>query len=296
MLGVVNLDKPVGPTSHDMVALVRRLAGERRVGHAGTLDPLASGALPILVGAATRLSEELSAAPKRYAATIRLGARSETDDAQGPITPVAAPLPEPSAIEAALDAFRGTFEQRPPAFSARKVAGRVAYHAARAGKPLDLPPRRVSVESLDMVAVRSVAGGIEVDVDIRCGSGTYIRAIARDLGERLGCGGYLAALRRTEAAGLRVEDGISPDALRNLATAGRLAAALIPIEAVLSLERVDLDAVDGRRFASGLPVVVRTPGEGRRGVFADGELLGVGELRDAILRPVKVLAAPAASR
>src|SRR5687768_11630308 len=149
MLGVVNLDKPVGPTSHDMVGLMRRLTGTRRVGHAGTLDPLASGVLPILVGAATRFSAELSGGRKRYDAVIRLGARSATDDAQGPIEPGGASIPDEEEVRAALAGFVGTFEQRPPAFSARKQGGRTAHRAARSGAPIDLPPRPVTIESID---------------------------------------------------------------------------------------------------------------------------------------------------
>src|SRR5687768_6644669 len=129
MLGVVNLDKPVGPTSHDMVGLLRRLTGTRRIGHAGTLDPLASGVLPILVGPATRFSEELTGGRKRYEAVIRLGERSATDDAEGPITTVEVGVPDDATIATALESFVGTFEQRPPAFSARKQAGRTAYRA-----------------------------------------------------------------------------------------------------------------------------------------------------------------------
>ena len=140
MLGVVNLDKPVGPTSHDMVDLVRRLSGMRRIGHAGTLDPLASGVLPILVGAATRFSDDLTGGPKRYEAVIRLGIRSATDDAQGPLEAVGAP-PDPATAAEALSTFVGTFEQRPPAFSARKTDGVVAHRAARAGRPVESPAR-----------------------------------------------------------------------------------------------------------------------------------------------------------
>ena len=132
MLGVVNLDKPVGPTSHDMVGLLRRLTGMRRIGHAGTLDPLASGVLPILVGSATRFSEELSGGAKRYTAVVRLGQRSATDDAEGPISPDSGPLPDDERLEAALSSFVGAFEQVPPAFSARKRDGMTAYRAARA--------------------------------------------------------------------------------------------------------------------------------------------------------------------
>src|SRR5688500_18760476 len=133
MLGVVNLDKPVGPTSHDMVGLLRRLTGTRRIGHAGTLDPLASGVLPILVGPATRFSEELTGGRKRYEAVIRLGARRATADAAGPIEPSDAAMPSDDAARDALAGFVGTFEQRPPIFSARKHGGRIAHRAARAG-------------------------------------------------------------------------------------------------------------------------------------------------------------------
>src|SRR5579859_956098 len=220
MLGVVNLDKPVGPTSHDMVALMRRLTGTRRIGHAGTLDPLASGVLPILVGAATRFSEELTAGRKRYEAVIRLGWRSATDDAEGPIEPGSAP-PGAEVAVAALSDFIGTFAQRPPAFSARKIGGRTAHRAARAGTPVDLPARTVTVESLDLLAVEGGPEWLDLRVDLRCGPGTYVRSIARDLGDALGCGGYLAALRRTEAAGLRADDGLRPDRRAAVAATAR---------------------------------------------------------------------------
>ena len=141
MLGVVNLDKPVGPTSHDMVGMMRRLSGTRRIGHAGTLDPLASGVLPILVGGATRFSAELTGGSKRYDAVIRLGARSATDDAEGPIVAIDAPLPDEATAREALASFVGTFDQLPPTFSARKVGGRTAHRAARAGDPIAVPPR-----------------------------------------------------------------------------------------------------------------------------------------------------------
>ena len=151
MMGVINLDKPVGPTSHDMVGLIRRLTRMRRIGHAGTLDPLASGVLPILIGPATRFSEELTGGHKRYEATIRLGWRSATDDGEGPLERGAPPLPAPEAARDALEAFVGPQDQRPPAFSARKVGGQTAYRVARAGAQLDLPTRRVLIERIDLL-------------------------------------------------------------------------------------------------------------------------------------------------
>lgn len=292
MLGVINLDKPVGPTSHDMVGLLRRLTGTRRIGHAGTLDPLASGVLPVLVGAATRFSEELTGGRKRYTAVIRLGMRSATDDGEGPIETVPCQLPDRATVATALQAFVGTFEQRPPAFSARKQGGRVAHRAARAGQPLDVAPRQVTVDALELTDTHAGDGWLDVTVDVRCGPGTYIRALARDLGERLGCGGYLAALRRTEAAGLRVDDAITPAALEALAGDGRLNEALLPVAALLPLPQLVLGEGDADRFTHGSSVVLHgpLPQDGRQAVLHRDELLGVGRLRAGILHPEKVIA------
>lgn len=292
MLGVVNLDKPVGPTSHDMVALMRRLTGTRRIGHAGTLDPLASGVLPILVGAATRFSEELTGGQKRYEAVIRLGWRSETDDGQGPIEPGRAP-PDTDVAVAALAGFIGTFAQRPPAFSARKIGGQTAHRAARAGTPVDLPSRMVTVENLDLLAAERGPEWLDLRVDLRCGPGTYVRSIARDLGERLGCGGYLAELRRTQAAGLRVVDALPPERLEELASAGQLASALLPIGELLPLPRLEIDEVAGNRFRHGAVVRIEaaTSVVGRHAVLVDGQLVGVGTLEAGLLQPDKVIEA-----
>jgi len=290
MLGVVNLDKPVGPTSHDMVGLLRRLTGTRRIGHAGTLDPLASGVLPILVGAATRFSQELTGGRKRYEAVIRLGERSATDDAEGPITAVAAPLPDDAAVAATLQGFVGELDQRPPAFSARKQAGRTAYRAARAGEPMELPPPRVTIESIDLLGIERAGSGIDVRIDLRCGAGTYVRSIARDLGEALGTGGYLRALRRTEAAGLRAADAITPERLEDLAGGGRLAEAILPVGDLLPLPAVTLAADSAWRFVHGSAQPVAGGQGGPVKVFDDsGALIGVGSVNGGLLQPEKVL-------
>jgi tRNA pseudouridine55 synthase len=294
MLGVVNLDKPVGPTSHDMVDLVRRLTGMRRIGHAGTLDPLASGALPILVGGATRFSDDLTGGAKRYEAVLRLGIRSATDDGQGPFEAVGPP-PDLPTVSAALASFVGTFEQRPPAFSARKTGGVIAHRAARAGSPVEAPPRSVTVEAIDLLASERGDGWLDLRCDIRCGPGTYIRSIARDLGDRLGCGGHLHALRRTEAAGLRVGDAVTPSRLEELAAEGRLAEAILPVGPLLHLPELRLDADAANRFVHGSAVQMpATAGAGRHAVFGNGELLGIGILRDGLLEPRTVIEAGAA--
>jgi len=289
-MGVVNLDKPVGPTSHDMVGLLRRLTGMRRIGHAGTLDPLASGVLPVLVGAATRFSEELTGGGKRYEATIRLGWRSATDDGEGPIER-GGPLPEMDAVPAALAHFVGEQEQRPPTFSARKLGGRTAHRAARAGEALDLPPRRVTIERIDLLAAETGDDRLDIRIDLRCGPGTYVRALARDLGERLGSGGYLAALRRTEASGLTADDSVRPERLEALAGAGTLEEALIPVGRLLPLPHASLADDDAERFIHGSVVRLdeETSGSGRRAVFAGDRLLGIGVVTAGMLQPDKVV-------
>ena len=301
MLGVVNLDKPVGPTSHDMVGLLRRLTGSRRIGHAGTLDPLASGVLPILVGGATRFSEELTGGPKRYDAVIRLGATSATDDGEGPIVPGAAPIPDEQAIRTALETFVGTFDQLPPAYSARKLGGRTAHRAARSGQTLALAPRRVTVHALELHSITLDQATADVAVDLRCGQGTYVRSIARDLGLQLGCGGYLFALRRTEAAGLHVADALSPDRLEALREEDRLADALLPVADLLPLPRVHLTEADAVRFRNGSRIALAGAtdaggADGRRVVLDSADrLLGVGSVLAGQLRPEKVLASTGAA-
>ena len=291
MLGVVNLDKPVGPTSHDMVGMMRRLTGTRRVGHAGTLDPLASGVLPILVGGATRFSAELTGGSKRYDAVIRLGARSTTDDAQGPVEIGDGPIPDEAAVRTVLATFVGTFDQLPPAFSARKVGGRTAHRAARAGEPLVLPPRSVTIQALELLAYDRADDRADLSVDLLCGAGTYVRSLARDLGERLGCGGYLLTLRRTQAAGLSVETAFTPERLEGLAADGRLGDAILPVGDLLGLPHVILDPDAAHAFRNGSARTLgdRPAADGRAAVFAEGELIGIGSVTANRLQPEKVL-------
>jgi tRNA pseudouridine55 synthase len=290
MLGVVNLDKPVGPTSHDMVGLVRRLTGMRRIGHAGTLDPLASGVLPILVGAATRFSQELTGGPKRYEAVIRLGERSATDDAQGPIEATGIAPPSDSAIASALAGFVGTFDQVPPTFSARKQGGRTAHRAARAGAPLELPSRTVTVHAIDVLGVARHDTIADVGIDLRCGPGTYVRSLARDLGMELGCGGHLHALRRTEAAGLQADNAVDPDHLETAAREGRLHDHILPLAPLLGLPVLDLTDEAAWRFTHGNEQqVAGSVPVGRVAVMAGDRLLGVGHLDGSVLRPDRVI-------
>lgn len=211
--GVLVVDKPAGPTSHDVVARVRRLTGTRRVGHTGTLDPLATGVLALVLGRATRLARFLGGGEKRYEARIRLGAATDTFDAEGAVTWTSPPpgaegwaaLPSADAVAAALAAFVGVIEQVPPAFSAKKVGGVAAHRLARRHRPVPLAPARVELRRADLLACRD---GV-ADVRLACSQGFYVRALAHELGVRLGCGAHLAALRRT-ASGEFDEAGAVP--------------------------------------------------------------------------------------
>jgi tRNA pseudouridine55 synthase len=212
--GLVVVDKPGGMTSHDVVARVRRIAGTRKVGHAGTLDPMATGVLLVGVNRATRLLGHLALTEKAYDATIRLGATTTTDDAEGEVVRrTGAGHLTGEDVCAAVPRFVGDIEQRPSAVSAVKVGGRRAYARVRAGEEVELPPRRVTVHELRVHDVRRDDEALAVELSVRCSSGTYVRALARDLGEALGVGGHLTALRRTAVGPFRLDGSRSLDEL-----------------------------------------------------------------------------------
>jgi len=225
--GILNVDKPLGWTSHDVVGLVRRLTRQRQVGHAGTLDPLASGVLLVMVGQATRLSDYLMHGRKCYLARLRLGATTPTDDAEGEVTEApAAPGLTRERVAAALSAFRGDIEQIPPAYAAIKQGGVPVYKLARQGKEPVLAARRVRIDALALLAL----DGEMLDILVWCGAGTYIRALARDVGERLGCGAYLAGLRRLSSGAFGVDTAVGVQELRRLAGEGRVSEVLAPLD------------------------------------------------------------------
>ena len=217
--GLVVVDKPGGMTSHDVVARVRRLAGTRKVGHAGTLDPMATGVLVLGVNRATRLLGHLTLTVKAYDATIRLGVATTTDDAEGETTAtVSTDDVADATVRDALAALVGEIEQVPSVVSAIKVGGRRAYERVRAGEQVELAARRVTVHAIDLTDLRRGAGTLDVDVSVRCSSGTYVRAIARDTGAALGVGGHLTALRRTAVGPFTTEGARTLDALADAFT------------------------------------------------------------------------------
>jgi tRNA pseudouridine55 synthase len=315
MDGLLIVDKPAGWTSHDVVARVRRLLREKRVGHTGTLDPFATGVLVLLLGRATRLAQFLSGAEKEYEATIRLGystttgdltgERREADAAGGGLTDCADIGRE--RFEAALDGLRGEIEQVPPMYSAKKVGGKKLYELARRGEEVERRAARVTVSEFEVLAEEDGAwthanddGTCDVRARVVCSAGTYVRALAESVGERLGTGAHLAALRRTRAGAFRIADALAPDALEKLAEAGQRAGEfLLPLEAALPhLPSAHLTDEEARRVRHGAAVGA---GEGARGLEdgasallldASGRLLAVA-VYDAprrVLQPRVMLA------
>jgi len=287
--GVLPVDKPAGPTSHDVVAAARRGIGMRRVGHTGTLDPFASGLLLLCLGPATRLAEYLTPLRKTYRATLRLGVVTDTDDHTG--EPVATSdawrgLDE-GAIRAALAAQVGTIRQLPPAYSAKRVAGERAYEAARRGRTLALEPVEVTVHRIEVRRVEPP----EVDFEVECSSGTYIRSIARDAGEALGVGAHLVGLRRTGIGRFHADDALVVDALADREAVER--ALVPPLAAVSHLPAVAVGEELARMVAQGraVPAPADAPaGEPLALASAACVLLAIAERRGGLVHPRKVFA------
>ncbi|HSL22945.1 MAG TPA: tRNA pseudouridine(55) synthase TruB [Vicinamibacterales bacterium] len=300
MDGVLVIDKPRGPTSHDMVAAARRALGTRRIGHTGTLDPLATGVLPLVVGQATRLSQFLTGAPKGYDATVRLGVETDTFDAAG--QPVrTAPEGQVLAVSdadilAALEPFRGAFEQAPPPYSAKKVRGVRAYELARRQEPVDTSPVPVAVQGLEMIERE----GSRVRLRVEASAGFYVRSLARDLGQRLGCGAHLETLQRYRSGAFTMADAVTLAELESGGRAGALSR-LIGMERLLpDLPAFDLSERGAHRASHGntLGPMDGRPREGRippagglaRVFSADGRLVAVARTAaGGVLQPLVVL-------
>lgn len=306
--GVLVIAKPAGPTSHDVVALARRLTGTRRIGHGGTLDPFAAGVLPLFLGGATRLVEYHLGDRKRYRATVCFGASSTTDDLDGELTPSDGPAPDRAAVEAALDGFRGAIRQRPPAYSAIQVEGRRAYSLARAGTPAELAERTVTIHELTLRDWDGTDPSRPIaTLEVECSAGTYVRALARDLGAAVGSAAYLGALVRTRSGSFRVEDAVTLEQLRAAAgdvassgTVGSHAAAgiealLLPADAGLewmpALTLTDAEIADAAmgRFVRPAAGVGKVPLDvAVRLLDGDGRIVGIGTVDGRRIAPGKM--------
>ncbi len=294
MDGILCLDKPQDITSFVCCAKLRRLVGEKKVGHGGTLDPMATGVLPILFGKATRALDLIPAQDKRYVATLRFGFVSETLDIWGEVTPTGKPVPTLSEIESALPSFRGDILQIPPMTSALKQQGQRLYTLARQGITVDRPARPVTVFSLDILQYDPDKG--ELTIDCHCSKGTYIRTICDDLGAKLGCGAVMIALRRTRAAGLPIEQAVELCKVEELAASDPegLKALVRPIEDLFTdYPAVTVSAKQAVRFRNGGALeIARLSSPVSEGLIRvkdpDGVFLGLGEPKDGSLKIVKL--------
>jgi tRNA pseudouridine55 synthase len=299
MDGVLVVAKPAGPTSHDVVALVRRLAATRRIGHGGTLDPFASGVLPLFLGHATRLVEYHLGDEKAYRATMCFGATSTTDDLDGELTPAGGPAPTETAVIEGLASFLGRQLQQPPPYSAVQIGGRRAYKIARSGEIPELSPRAVTIHQLDLVAWDGTDPSRPIaEVDVRCSAGTYVRAIARDLGERLGSGAYLCGLARTGSGPFRLENAVNLDTLRDAAASGPdgVRPLLLPsdfgLDAIPSIQLSDGEITDASmgRFIRPEAGIGDAPDDAPiRLLDGNGRIVGMGRLDGRRVAPTKML-------
>ncbi|HKQ51001.1 MAG TPA: tRNA pseudouridine(55) synthase TruB [Pyrinomonadaceae bacterium] len=306
MDGLLIVDKPAGLTSHDVVARVRRILKERRVGHTGTLDPFATGVLVVLVGRATRLAQFLSGAVKEYEAVVRFGYATDTGDPTGARLPLKEMQNEErlrvhpwseAEVEAALAGLRGEREQVPPMYSAKKIEGRKLYELARQGVEVERRAVRVTIHELSATSsggalVRENEDGtLDLSIRVRCSAGTYVRTLAEEIGERLGSPAHLASLRRTRAGEFGLEDATGLDELKTKVEVGATGF-LLPLETALSeLPFVHLTADEARRALNGMALRVEAVGDWRAGSAvgmrgADGQLIAVG-LYDAASRTLR---------
>lgn len=276
--GILNVDKPRGMTSHDVVDAVRRLAGQRRVGHAGTLDPMATGVLLVCLGQATRVAEYLMASPKRYRATIVLGVATDTFDAEGKIVSEGGRTDvDREEIEAALASFTGRIEQVPPMYSALKRDGQALYRLARQGQVVERSPRPVEISEILVLDWTPP----ELIIEVACSPGTYVRSLAHDLGQRLGSGAHLAALVRLRSGRFTLEEAVSLERLAEAFRCGEEEKYLIPMdEALLDRPAVIVSAEQARRIAQGQGIHLNAPpsvedGTLCRGYGPDGEFLAI---------------------
>jgi tRNA pseudouridine55 synthase len=289
--GLVIVDKPAGWTSHDVVGRMRRLAGTRRVGHAGTLDPMATGVLVLGIERATRLLGHLALTRKRYDATIRLGQATVTDDAEGEVVSAASAAGiGAEAAGAGIAALTGPIMQVPSSVSAIKVDGVRSYKRVRSGDEVTLAARPVTIHSFDLLALRDLGEVVDLDVSVSCSSGTYIRALARDLGAGLGVGGHLTALRRTEVGPYTLERAHTLDELSADVEQG-VAVPVLPIAAAAdaAFPRYDVDAEEAKVIAHGGFLESRGLGAGPIAVFdPEGGFLALVEEHGTRAKPIAV--------
>jgi len=291
--GVIVIDKPRDWTSHDVVNKMRRIAGTKKVGHLGTLDPSATGVLPLVIGRATRLAQFYTRNDKVYEGVIHFGYATTTYDAEGEATSPEVPVAlDREKLEEVLEQFRGPISQIPPVVSAKKIGGRPAYELARKNVPVEMKPVDVEVYALDVLSVE----GCECSVRIHCSSGTYLRSIAHDAGRAMGCGAYLKSLRRTASGDFKIESARTLEQLAQMTEQGKLGEALIPAAQLLPEFPMELvDAITAGQIRNGRdfrvsPFQTRSGSRYVKAVTPQGDLVAIGEARlPNLYHPVLVL-------
>lgn len=296
MDGVLNINKHSGPTSHDIVNEIRRIVGQKRVGHAGTLDPMASGVLVVCLGRATRIVEYLMGGEKEYRAKIALGAATDTQDSTGTVIDRQdASHIKREMLEEAAAAFVGDIDQIPPMVSAVKHQGQRLYKLARQGQTVERQPRQVTIYSIRIEDFE--AESMSATLLVRCSSGTYIRTLCADIGERLGYGAHMSGLVRTRVGRFVIDEAVSIDGLRVAEAGDRVGDYLVPIDRALDMPAVSVTKEDAERLIHGLSVECETgmdPGQTVQVLAESGELLAIGNVTDqGAIRPHKVLVSSA---
>ncbi|MGN6260432.1 MAG: tRNA pseudouridine(55) synthase TruB [Ralstonia sp.] len=298
--GVLLLDKPIGLSSNDALIRAKRLLWAKKAGHTGTLDPLATGLLPLCFGEATKFSQDLLDADKTYETVVRLGIKTSTGDAEGEVQSERPVSVTPEQLQVVIARFVGEIDQVPPMHSALKKDGKPLYEYARAGQTVERAARRVTIHAIDVLATDLESAAPTITLRVSCSKGTYIRTLGEDIGEALGCGGHLVALRRTQVGNLTLNGAVTLEALEAAAEEAR-AALLAPVDALLqTLPRVELDAEESRRFLHGqrLPLRLALPNADQVRVYGVREaigagstasLLGVAAWQDGVLRPGRLV-------
>lgn len=284
MNGILLVDKPSGWTSNDVVMKLRGMLRERRIGHSGTLDPMATGLLVVFVGRATRAVEFAEADSKSYSARLRLGLVTDTQDITGTVLEERQATVSRQELEAVLGNFRGELEQIPPMYSAIKINGRKLYDIARKGGEVERKPRRITVFALELTG----RDGDDRLLDIKCSKGTYIRTLCHDIGAALGCGGCMSALRRTSAGAFNVADAYSIEDVQRAVDEGRAEELLLPVDSLFSkYESYTVDAAQERKIRTGASVKADAADGLYRVYSRDGEFLMLGRAENGILKTVK---------
>ena len=284
MNGIILIDKPQGWTSHDVVGKLRGILHERRLGHSGTLDPLATGLLVVFIGRATRAVEFAEADRKEYIAGLRLGMSTDTQDITGRIISKETDIPDEPEVRIAIERFRGELEQIPPMYSAVKIGGKKLYELARKGESIERKPRHITIFGLE------ITGRSDNDyiLDVVCSKGTYIRTLCHDIGTALGCGGCMSSLRRTKSGVFSVDNAYTIAEIQEAADRGEEEKLLLPIDTLFAgYTKLSVDADSEKKLKNGCIINTSSP-DGRFRVYSeDGEFLLLGDVKDGVMKTVK---------